>query len=103
MYMRRRPFGPSSSSKRRQRRSTSWRAPDSAGQPVLGWRALVDPGEDLLRLAEHAVGRHQHGNRDPAARPPRGELMDALDMALLAIGDSGTLERPACLLAVVDS
>ena len=70
-------------------------------QPLLGWRAGIDPGQDVCGVGEHSLGRHQHGNRAPAAGAPRGDPVDALDVALLAIGHSSPLEGPARLLAVV--
>jgi hypothetical protein len=43
----------------------------------------------------------EHRQRAVAAGAPRGELVHALDVALLAIVEGGALERPARLLAVV--
>jgi hypothetical protein len=70
-------------------------------QAVLWWRALIDPGEDVRRIADHCVGCDEHGNGYPATRASREQLVDALDVALLAIGHSRALECPARLLAVV--
>src|SRR6185312_2139597 len=70
-------------------------------QPLLGGGVLVDPGKDLGGVAHDPLGRDEHGHRDPAPGAPRSELVDALDVALLAIWDPGALQRPAGLLAVV--
>ena len=67
--------------------------------------ALLEPrvgvAQDLLGLSEHALVRHQHRDRPAAARPPRGDPVDPLDVALLAVFEPGPLERPARLLAEV--
>ncbi len=68
---------------------------------MLCWRALIDPGKDLRRVAGRSVGRHEHRDRDPATRAPRSDLMDAVDMTRLAVAHSGALERPSRLFAVV--
>ena len=70
-------------------------------QPVLRGCALVDPGEDFRRIAEHAVGGHEDRDRGSAAGTAGCDSVDALDVALLAVWDSGPLESPAHLLAVV--
>ena len=102
VYMSRRPVGPSTSSRRRQRASTSARSSGSAGNSrCSGGDALVHPGEDGLRFAEHALGRDQHRNGRAPARAARREAMDALHVALLAVRDSRPLQRPPRLLAVV--
>ena len=73
----------------------------SGEEPVLRGRALVDPHEDLLRLAEHALRGHQNRDRGSAARAPGRDSVDGLDVALLAVWDSRPLEGPTRLLAVV--
>src|SRR5262249_35242397 len=70
-------------------------------QSVLGRRPLIDPGEDVLGLAEHAVRSRQHRNRDPAPRAASGEPVDALNVALLPVVHSGPFEGPPRLLAIV--
>ncbi len=52
-------------------------------------------------LGEHAVLGDEHRQRAVAAGAARGELVHALDVALLEIVEAGALERPARLLAVV--
>ena len=68
---------------------------------MLRWRALIDPSEDLRRVADHTIGCHKHGNSYPTTRSPRHQLVDALDMALLPIWHSDPLERPPRLLTVM--
>ena len=70
-------------------------------QPVLRWSAPVDPREDLARLADRTIWRHEHGNGHTAARALGGELVDALDVALLAVGHCDPLQSPPRLFAVV--
>ena len=64
-------------------------------------RAGIDPLENLRGLADRAVRRYEHGHRRSAAGAPRGDAMDALDVALLVVVDTGALKRPARLFAVV--
>jgi hypothetical protein len=68
---------------------------------MLWARALIDPGKDLRRVPDRSTGCHEHRDRDPTAHAPGNNLMDALDVALLAIGHLYPLKRPPRLLAVV--
>ena len=64
-------------------------------------RALIDPGKDLRRVSDRSIGCHKHRDRDSTAHATSNNLMDALDVALLAIGHPHPLKRPPRLLAVV--
>jgi hypothetical protein len=70
-------------------------------QARAGPRVTIGVGEDVGRLREHALGRHQHGDRAAAAGTPRGDAMDDLHVVLLAVRDAGPVQRPAGFLAVV--
>ncbi len=66
-----------------------------------GVRALIDPRKDLRRVSDRSTGCHEHRDCDSTARAPSNNLMDALDVALLAIAHPHPLKRPPRLLAVV--
>src|SRR5262249_60799511 len=60
----------------------------SREQPVLRRSALIDPLQYLLGLSNRAAGRHEHRYGRAPAAAPAGQAMDALDVALLAVGQS---------------
>ena len=70
-------------------------------EAVLERRALVDPVEDLLRVPQSALRRDEDRNRASTACESRRDPVEALDVRLLAVGESRPLERPPGLLAVV--
>ena len=61
----------------------------------------IDPVEDLRRLAERPVRGDEDRDRPGAPGAARGELVNALNVALLPVGDSRAVERPPRLLAVM--
>ena len=64
-------------------------------QPSVRGRTSIDPGEYLRRLPDRAFGRDEHGNGEPAAGAPRGEAVDALHVALLAVGHAAPAQAPS--------
>ena len=84
-YIRRRPLGPSPSSKRRQSRRRPGAHRLRGKQAILGRRARVHPHEDLGGLADRALRRHQHRHRLPAPGAAGRQTVDPLHVALLAI------------------
>ena len=61
----------------------------------------VGEAHDLRRLAQRALRRDEHRRGPAPARAPHVRPVDHLQVALLAVGQVGELERPARLLAEV--
>ena len=80
-------------------RVVSKRAGGHGTLPVLVCEIGV--AQDRLGLREHADLADQHGQRAVPAGAPRHDPVDALHVAIFAVGQPGALERPAGLLAEV--